>query len=98
MEEVQLKLDAKGKGSFFISKDEEQLAEMVVGVQGDHLTAYHTEVAPKAEGKGLAKQLLAAMVDHARRNNLKVIALCPFVHAQFRRHPEDYADIWDRGQ
>jgi predicted GNAT family acetyltransferase len=37
------------------------------------------------------------MVDHARKNGLKVIALCPFVHAQFKRHPEQYEDIWNKG-
>jgi predicted GNAT family acetyltransferase len=40
--------------------------------------------------------LLDAMIDYARKNNLKVITLCPFVHAQFKRHPEEYADVWDR--
>jgi predicted GNAT family acetyltransferase len=36
------------------------------------------------------------MVDYARGNHLKVIALCPFVHAQFARHPHDYEDIWKK--
>jgi hypothetical protein len=47
-----------------------------------------------AEGKGLGKKLLEEMVNYARKNKLKVIALCPYVFAQFRRHPEEYADIW----
>ena len=98
VEDVQLKLDKKGHGFFYINEGEDRLGEMEIGIAGDHLTAYHTEVAPKAEGKGLAKQLLASMVDHARRHSLKVTALCPYVHAQFRRHPEAYADIWDRGR
>ena len=50
----------------------------------------------KAEGKGLAKKLLIAMVDYARKNNLKVIALCPFVHAQFLRHPDEYKILWKK--
>ena len=96
MEDVQLKLDEKGHGVFYISNDGEHLAEMEVGISGDHLTVYHTEVVPKAEGKGLAKKLLAAMVEHARHHSLKVTPLCPYVHAQFKRHPEDYADVWDK--
>jgi len=36
------------------------------------------------------------MVDYARSYNLKVIALCPFVSAQFKKHPEQYADIWNQ--
>ena len=36
------------------------------------------------------------MVEYVRANKLKVIALCPFVNAQFKRHPEQYADIWNQ--
>jgi hypothetical protein len=38
--------------------------------------------------------MLQAMVDHARKNGLKVIPLCPYVHAQFKRHPQEYSDLW----
>lgn len=94
MEEIKLSLDEKKHGHFYADENNEQVAEMVIGISGNDLTVYHTEVLPKAEGKGLAKKLLTAMVDYARKNNLKVIALCPYVFAQFKRHPEEYADIW----
>ena len=94
MEEVKLNLDEKNHGHFFIIENDEQIAEMQIGILGSDLTVYHTEVLPKAEGKGLAKKLLLAMVDYARKNNLKVIALCPYVFAQFKRHPQEYEDIW----
>lgn len=96
MNEVQLKLNEKGEGVFFILDGEEQLGEMVIGIKKNILTAYHTEVLEKAEGKGFAKKLLSAMVDYARKNSLQVIPLCPYVHLKFRRHPDDYADIWQR--
>ena len=70
------------------------MGEMVVSVMDDNLTVYHTEVAPEAEGKGLAKKMLQAMVDYSRENHLKVIPLCPYVHAQFKRHPDEYTDLW----
>jgi len=69
---------------------------MEIGIGDGRLTAYHTEVSPKAEGKGLAKKLLSHMVAYAREHHLKVIPLCPFVNAQFKRHPEEYADIWEK--
>ena len=94
MDEVKLSLGRNGSGSFYIADGEEKIAEMTIDVSGSNLTVYHTEVLPKAEGKGLAKKLLASMVDYARKNNLKVIALCPYVHAQFLRHPNEYNDIW----
>ncbi|HEY1022956.1 MAG TPA: GNAT family N-acetyltransferase [Flavisolibacter sp.] len=95
-EEVTLQLNKDQRGAFLIMDGEEQLSEMVISIAGDNLTVYHTEVSPKAEGRGLAKKMLAAMVDHARKNNLKVVPLCPYVHAQFKRHPEDYADVWKK--
>ena len=98
MEEVKLHLNEKKQGAFYITDDEEQLGEMVVGVSGSTLTVYHTEVAEKAKGKGYAKKLLKEMVYYARKNNLKILPLCPYVHAQFKRHPQEYIDLWNNGQ
>src|SRR5215208_2616493 len=94
MDEVQLKLNVKGEGSFYIMDGEEQIGEMVVALNKNILTVHHTEVLEKAESKGFAKKLLSEMVNYARKNSLKVIPLCPYVHLQFRRHPDEYADIW----
>jgi len=96
MNEVQFKTDEKGKGSFYILDGNESIAEMAIRVSGNDLTVYHTEVKPAYEGKGYAKELLKKMVAHARNNNLKVIPLCPYVHAQFKRHPDEYSDIWNK--
>ncbi len=96
MEEVQLHLNEKNHGHFFITDNDEQIAEMQISISANGLTVYHTEVSPKYEGHGLAKKLLTAMVDYARKNKLKVIPLCPYVHAQFKRHPEEYNDVWKK--
>jgi predicted GNAT family acetyltransferase len=94
MDNIQLSLNEKGRGLFYLSEGEEQLGKMEIGISDDKLTVYHTEVSPKAEGKGLAKLMLSSMVAYAREHGLKVIPLCPFVYAQFKRHPEAYADLW----
>src|SRR2546423_5963433 len=96
MDEVQLKLDEKNKGAFYIMEGKEQIGEMVISISGSDLTVYHTEVSTRAQGKGLAKNLLDAMVAYARSHSLKVIPLCPYVHVQFKRHPEEYNDIWKK--
>jgi predicted GNAT family acetyltransferase len=96
MEKIELKLKADGTGAFYITDNEEVVGLMDIAIRNGLLTAYHTEVAEKAEGRGLAKKLLAAMVAHARQQQLKVVPLCPFVHAQFKRHPEEYADLWQQ--
>jgi uncharacterized protein len=96
MDDVKLQLNEKGHGAFFILDGVEPLGEMVVSTGGHSLTVYHTEVAAQAEGKGYAKKMLETMVAYAREHGLKVIPLCPYVHAQFQRHPEAYADIWKK--
>ena len=94
MEEIKLVLNEKNRGAFLATEGGEQLGEMVIGLVGSELTVYHTEVSDKAEGKGLAKKLLSAMVEYARQHHLRVKPLCTFVHTQFRRRPAEYADIW----
>ncbi len=96
MNDITLKLDPDGKGSFFIDQEGERLAEMVISIADNNLTVYHTEVSEKLKGQGIASKLLSAMVDYARQHQLKVIALCPYVSAQFKRHPEQYKDIWNQ--
>ena len=96
MDEIQFKLHDNGKGAFYIEENGEQLATMEIGIKDNNMTVYHTEVSEKLKGKGVATSLLTTMVDYARKNNLKVIALCPFVSAQFKRHPELYNDIWNQ--
>lgn len=96
MHEIQLKLEPNGKGAFVIEQNGERLAEMVIAVDKQNLTVYHTEVSEKLKGKGVASKLLSTMVDYARQHQLKVIALCPFVSAQFKRHPELYSDVWNQ--
>ena len=96
MENVELKLNNKGHGYFLLTVDDEQLGQMEVSIIDNRLTVFHTEVNPKAEGKGFAKKLLNEMTSYARKNNLKVKAICPFVHAQFKRHPEQYSDIIEK--
>ncbi len=93
MEKIELKLIGNGRGYFLLKEGDEQMGEMEVRILGEDLTVFHTEVSPKAEGKGYAKKLLDEMVAYCRNHHLKVKALCPFVRAQFDRHPEEYADI-----
>src|SRR6187551_3746019 len=94
--DIQLKLNDSKRGAFFIEKDGVEVAKMEIGISGENMTVYHTEVSETLKGQGIASKLLEEMVRYARANNLKVIALCAFVNAQFKRHPEQYADIWNQ--
>jgi uncharacterized protein len=96
MHDIQLKLEDNGRGAFVIETEGERLAEMVIAISGDNLTVFHTHVNDSLQGQGVASSLLSTMVAYARTNAKKVIALCPYVSAQFQRHPDQYADIWNR--
>jgi predicted GNAT family acetyltransferase len=52
----------------------------------------HTEVDPAHEGQGIAGALVEAALDSVRASGRAVVALCPYVKAWIRRHP-DYADL-----
>ncbi len=95
-QEIELKLANNGKGAFVIEKDDKLIAEMVIGVSGNNLTVYHTEVTDELKGQGIASKLLSTMVNYARENKLKVIPLCVYVKAQFERHLDQYMDVWNQ--
>ncbi|MEJ7646362.1 MAG: GNAT family N-acetyltransferase [Chryseolinea sp.] len=84
-----------GKGSFFIEDSGRRLGEMVVSVASGNLTVFHTEVDDSLKGKGASTELLNAMTAYAREHNLKVIPLCSYVITQFKRHQDEYKDVWN---
>jgi uncharacterized protein len=96
MNDINLKLQDNGRGAFVLENGDETLAEMVIGIDRGNLIVYHTEVSDKLKGQGVAKKLLDTMVAYAREHQLKVVPLCQFVNAQFKRHPDQYADIWNK--
>src|SRR5215813_4280516 len=57
------------------------------------IIADHTEVPDVFRGKGLGRLLASRMVEDARRDGVKIHALCPFVNAERQKHP-DWADVF----
>jgi len=58
-------------------------------VKHGRLALVHTEVLPAHEGQGIGSALVRFALDDARRRQLRVIAICPYVQAYLTRHPED---------
>jgi uncharacterized protein len=58
-------------------------------MRGGRLILVHTEIDDAYEGRGLASQLVRGALDDARRRNLHVVPICPFVESFIERHPED---------
>jgi uncharacterized protein len=55
----------------------------------------HTEVPQALRGRGIGERLVARAVADAREQDFKIVPLCPFAAAQFRKHP-DFADVLSR--
>lgn len=96
MNDIELNLDEELYGAFVIEEGNHQLAEMEFAISGDNLVVYHTEIEEAYNGRGFGGKLFSQMVSYARKNNYKVIAICPYVNTQFKGDPEIYADVWNK--
>ena len=54
---------------------------------GDVLVLHHTAVPPQLTGKGVAAALVAAALQWARDQGLRVRPSCSYVAAYMQRHP-----------
>lgn len=68
------------------------LAVLNYSLSGKTITFTHTGVPTALEGQGVGGKLVKAGLEHARENGYQVKALCSFVAAYLRRHPE-YQDL-----
>src|SRR5690349_1080116 len=48
----------------------------------------HTEVPDALSGQGVGSRLVRGALEAARAQNLRVVALCPFVAAYIGKHPD----------
>lgn len=85
--EVQLS-QSDTKGAAFIEQDGKRLAEMTYSVASPQLIIIdHTDVDESLKGTGKGRQLLMAIVQKARKEEIKIIPLCPFAKAVFTKDP-----------
>lgn len=56
----------------------------------------HTEVPKELEGHGIAAKMARFALEDARKRDLAVVPLCPFV-ASYIRHHQQYADLVSPG-
>ena len=77
------------KGRYWITSEEGPVAEMTYSRAGESLIIIdHTEVPEAFRGQGVGVALVARAVADARAEGLRIMPLCPFAAAQFRRHAE----------
>lgn len=63
-------------------------AELTWRARGEARIANHTFVPPELRGRGIAQQLVEALVADARTMGFTIVPRCSYVEALFRRHPE----------
>lgn len=93
--EIELE-DSGSKGRYVLRSADGAVAEMTFSKVGEtRIIIDHTEVPDAFRGQGAGARLVARAVEDARASGKKIIPLCPFANAQFRRHAE-WADVLDR--
>ncbi len=81
------------KGMFFVESDGNILAEMVYSMASpEKMIIEHTEVSDELRGKNVGYQLVHTAVEYARTYKIKIVPLCPFANAVFKKKAE-YADV-----
>ncbi len=78
-----------GRKFYMGNNAEEPLAEITyVEVGPTQLIIDHTEVSEELRGKGIAGKLVKHVVAFARKENKRIIPLCPFAKSYIEKHPE----------
>ena len=86
--EILLK-EHEAKGAAMAVENEKKAGAMTYSIAGKELIIIdHTEVDPEFNGKGIGKQMLYKIVEMAREKNIKIIPLCPFAAATFKKTAE----------
>lgn len=76
------------KGRFVIYADDQMAGEMTFVWAGkSKFIIDHTGVGENFSGKGYGKKLVIEAVEYARKNDLKILPLCPFAKKVFDRDP-----------
>ena len=87
--------ESGSKGTFFVEDGGKRLAYMTYSKAGpNRIIIDHTEVSEALKGKNAGKQLVTAAVEYARKNNIKILPLCPFARSVFDRVKE-FGDVLD---
>jgi len=92
MSEITLN-ETETKGRYAYRKDGAPDAELTFSKLGENtIIIDHTDVPDAFRGQGIGLKLVERAVEDMRAAGKKIVPLCPFAAAQFKRHPE-WADV-----
>jgi predicted GNAT family acetyltransferase len=95
MPELRIEREEAGAKGRYIARIDgiEGEAELTFTRRGPKLiSADHTGAPGSMRGTGAALALVMRMIADARSEGFKIIAFCPYVQAQYRKHP-DWSDV-----
>ena len=88
---ISIEKQVKGTSGRYVGRIDgvEGEAELLFTVRGPSLiSADHTEAPASVLGTGAAMALIEHMIGDARASGFKIVPICPYVLAQYRKHPE----------
>ena len=76
------------KGTAHLGPVNDPQAHMEFSIAGPGLVIIsHTEVGEELRGQGVGRRLLDRVVDYARKNDIKILPLCPYAKSVFDKDP-----------
>jgi uncharacterized protein len=91
-----MKIEHKKEGNdglFYAGNDDHHQAEMTYTMPDPQkMIISHTEVSEELRGQHVGYDLVEAAVNYARDKNIKILPLCPFANAVFKKKKE-YHDV-----
>ncbi len=85
--------ERESKGFAMAREDGKRAEMMTYSIASKELIIIdHTEVEPEFKGQSIGKQLLYKIVEMAREKNIKILPLCPFANAMFKKL-DDIQDV-----
>lgn len=84
----------KGENMFYVGDSEDSVkAKMTYVPSGENIIIIDgTFVSSELRGQGVGKKLLKEIVDWCRKENKKIVPLCPYAKAQIEKNNE-YHDM-----
>lgn len=95
MAELQIEREQQRNGGRYVARIGKAEAEMTWTAAETADVIDHTFVPPELRGRSVGKALVARAVRDARAEGRRILPLCSFAAAQFRRHP-DWQDVLGR--
>lgn len=85
----------RSTGTFYIKSNCEKLAYIAYQENpGNCFRLTHTFVDPSLRGQNIASKLTEEVVTYARKNEIKLVPVCPYLVQWFERNPEKLEGLW----